>query len=58
VSGGDSVLVVGHSLQEVMAEADRVTILRDGEVVGAGLATAELPKAQIARTPQRLLPGP
>ena len=50
VSGGSSVLVVAHSLQEVMAEADRVTILRDGAVVGASLATSELSEAQIART--------
>ena len=50
VRGGSSVLVVAHSLQEVMAEADRVTILRDGQVVGAGLATAQLTEAQLART--------
>ena len=49
VSAGGSVLVVAHSLQEVMAEADRVTILRDGKVIGAGLATAELSEARIAR---------
>lgn len=48
-SGGSSVLVVAHSLQEVMAEADRVTILRDGNVVGAGLPISELSESQIAR---------
>jgi ribose transport system ATP-binding protein len=49
VRGGGSVLVVAHSLQEVMAEADRVTILRDGVVVGAGLPTSELSQERIAR---------
>jgi ribose transport system ATP-binding protein len=49
VRGGGSALVVAHSLQEVMAEADRVTILRDGVVVGAGLPTAELSQERIAR---------
>jgi ribose transport system ATP-binding protein len=49
VRRGSSVLVVAHSLQEVMAEADRVTILRDGVVVGAGLRTGALSEAEIAR---------
>jgi ribose transport system ATP-binding protein len=49
VRGGGSVLVVAHSLEEVMAEADRVTILRDGTIVGSGLPTAELSESQIAR---------
>lgn len=50
VRGGGSVLVVAHSLQEVMAESDCVTVLRDGKVVGAALPVAELSEAQIART--------
>ncbi len=50
VRNGGSVLVVAHSLQEVMAEADRVTILRDGKVVGVGLPTSQLSEAEIART--------
>jgi ribose transport system ATP-binding protein len=49
VRSGSSVLVVAHSLQEVMAEADRVTILRDGVVVGAGLRTRDLSEAELAR---------
>ena len=49
VRDGGSVLVVAHSLQEVMAEADRVTVLRDGAIVGAALAVADLSEAEIAR---------
>ena len=32
---GNSVLFIGHDLQEVINHADRVTVLRDGQIVGS-----------------------
>jgi len=49
VSEGGSVLVVAHSLSEVMAIADRVTVIRDGEIVGDGLPAGDLSEQAIAR---------
>lgn len=49
VSEGTSVLLISHSLPELLDVTDRVTILRDGRVAGAGLSTASLTEAQIAR---------
>jgi len=46
---GSSALMVSHSLPELIAVADRITVLRDGRVVGAGLPTAGLSEADLAR---------
>lgn len=49
VSAGTSVLLVSHSLLEVTLVTERVTVLRDGVVVGNSLTTADLSEAEIAR---------
>jgi ribose transport system ATP-binding protein len=43
---GHGVLLVSHNLDEILAVTDRVTVLRDGKVVGA-LVTAETSRAQL-----------
>lgn len=46
---GVSVLMVSHNLEEVLAVAHKVTVLRDGSVVAAGLDTRGLGEDTIAR---------
>ena len=46
---GSSALMVSHSLPELIAVTDRVTVLRDGRVVGAGLPTTGLSEPELAR---------
>jgi simple sugar transport system ATP-binding protein len=47
--GGKSIIFISHKLQEVMAIADRVTVLRRGRVTAADLPTAQLSPAELAR---------
>jgi ribose transport system ATP-binding protein len=49
VESGTSVLMVSHNLEEVLTLSHRVTVLRDGRVVGDGLDTAGLTEADLAR---------
>src|SRR6201996_3666806 len=46
---GSAALMVSHSLPELISVADRITVLRDGRVVGAGLPTAGLSEQELAR---------
>lgn len=47
-AGGTPVILISHKLNEVMAVSDRVTVLRDGEVVAA-VKTSETSPGQLAR---------
>jgi simple sugar transport system ATP-binding protein len=48
VGEGHSLVFISHKLGEVMAISDRVTVLRDGRVVGTG-ETAALSKGELVR---------
>jgi general nucleoside transport system ATP-binding protein len=48
VGEGHSLVFISHKLHEVMAISDRVTVLRDGRVVGSG-ARAELSKDELVK---------
>mgnify|MGYP005841119635 CR=1 FL=1 len=48
VQDGHALIFISHKLQEVLDISDRVTVLRDGRVVGSRL-TAETNKAGLAR---------
>jgi ribose transport system ATP-binding protein len=52
VASGTSVLLVTHSLLEIMMVTNRVTVLRDGVVVGKSLVTQDVSEPEIA---QRML---
>lgn len=49
VRRGGSVLLVSHQLEEVLEHTDRVTVLRDGRVVAAGLPTSALTEHELIR---------
>ena len=44
-----SVVFISHKLAEVMAIADRITVMRRGKVTAAGIATTDTSKADLAR---------
>ncbi|MGC8827329.1 MAG: ABC transporter ATP-binding protein, partial [Anaerolineae bacterium] len=48
VQGGKSVIFISHKLDEVMAISHRVTVLRDGRVVGTA-RTQDITKQELAR---------
>jgi ribose transport system ATP-binding protein len=49
VDGGASVLMISHQLEEIVEVTDRVTVLRDGEVVETGIVTRETDEAGLIR---------
>src|SRR5262249_25850058 len=49
VSEGKSVVFISHKLNEVMAIANRVTVLRHGKVTAAGLPAAETSIPELAK---------
>ena len=49
ISEGKSIVFISHKLQEVMAIADRVTVLRKGKVTAAGLSAKDTTRQELAR---------
>jgi len=49
IDGGASVLMISHQLEEVVEVTDRVTVLRDGQVVETGIPTKEIDEAGLTR---------
>ncbi|HTY72643.1 MAG TPA: sugar ABC transporter ATP-binding protein [Actinomycetes bacterium] len=49
LAGGASVLLISHQLEEVVASTDRVTVLRDGQVVESGVPTREVDETALTR---------
>ena len=45
---GRSIVIVTHKLQEILELADRVTVMRDGKVVGA-VSTQQTSQQELAR---------
>lgn len=49
IAEGKSVIFISHKLHEVMAIADRITVLRRGKVTAAGVSVAATSKQELAR---------
>jgi len=49
ITAGASVLLISHQLEEIVEVTDRVTVLRDGAVVEAGLDTRDVDEAALTR---------
>jgi ribose transport system ATP-binding protein len=49
IAAGASVVLISHQLEEIVEAADRVTVLRDGEVIETGLATGDVDEAALTR---------
>ena len=49
VEEGTSVLLISHQLEEIVDVTDRVTVLRDGAVIEAGLLTREVDETSLTR---------
>src|SRR6202044_4285531 len=48
-ASGVGIVYISHRLEEVPRVADRVTVLRDGQV--AGIASARAPQSELVRLP-------
>jgi ribose transport system ATP-binding protein len=48
-SNGASVLLISHQLEEIVEATDRVTVLRDGQVVDSGIATKDVDEAGLTK---------
>jgi ribose transport system ATP-binding protein len=49
VGTGVSVMLISHQLEEIIKVTDRVTVLRDGQVVEAGIPTKEIDEGGLTR---------
>jgi ABC-type uncharacterized transport system ATPase subunit len=62
VNDGNALIFISHKLHEVMAISDRVTVLRDGRIIGARptqeVTRAELVKMMVGREVKLLAPLP
>jgi general nucleoside transport system ATP-binding protein len=49
IASGRSVVFISHKLAEVMAIADRITVMRRGRVTAAGIRAGDTTRAELAR---------
>ena len=47
-ASGTAVLIVSHHLQEILTLADRVSVIRDGQIVAGGLSTGAVSESELA----------